>query len=67
MGAGTVHFVDHCGMQPAVARVEGHVHHIPGLKHQVADLPGFAILIAAENKGAFASADKDEHFIIAAG
>ena len=54
-------------MQPAVARFEGHVHHIPGLKHQVADLPGFAILIAAENKGAFASADKDEHFIIAAG
>ena len=67
MGAGTVHFVDHCGMQLAVARVEGHVHHVQGLEYQVADQPFLPVSIAAEYEGALAGTDQDEHFIITAG
>jgi hypothetical protein len=50
-----------------ITLVEGHVHHVPGLEHQIADLPGFTVSITAEYEGTFASADQDEHFIITAG
>jgi len=62
MGAGTVHFVDHCGMQPAVAPVEDYVHHVPGLEHQVADYPFLKIAINAEYEGALAGPYEQDHF-----
>ena len=62
MGAGTVHIVDQPGMQPAVAPVEGHIHHVPGLEHQVADLLDFTVSIAAEYEGALAGVDEQDHF-----
>ena len=54
-------------MQLAVARVEGHVHHVQGLEYQVADQPFLPVSIAAEYEGALAGTDQDEHFIITAG
>jgi len=62
MGAGTVHIVNHCGMQPTVALVEGHVHHIPGLEHQIADHPFFTVSITVEYEGALAGPDEQDHF-----
>ena len=49
-------------MQPAVAPVEGHVHHVPGLEHQVADLPGCTVSITDEYEGALAGPDEQDHF-----
>jgi len=54
-------------MQPAVAPVEGHVHHGPGLEHQVADQPFLTVSITAEYEDTFAGGDQDEHFVITAG
>ena len=49
-------------MQPAVAPVEGHVDHVPGFEHQVADQPFLAVSIDAEYEGALAGPDEQDHF-----
>ena len=59
MGRRAVDDVFHGGMQTLITGIHLHVHHVPALELNVADLPFLACGIARKDEAAFARAYQD--------
>src|SRR3989304_2289094 len=61
-----VYEMAHCAVQPPIARIHAHMHHIPALEQDIADRPFLAIHVAGENETAFARAYPNLDFRVVA-
>jgi hypothetical protein len=62
MRGGTINKMTGGSMQPIVAWIQLHVHHIPAFEMYVTDLPFLSLRVTVEYKAAFLRSNKDHYF-----